>query len=287
MNHYVIITDGCADLPKDLIEKMGIGVIPVTVIINDQEPQPNTALDVVDFYAQLRNGAVAKTAATGMMEFADFAEPYLKDGKDVLYLAFSSGMSSTYNSARMGAQELMEKYPDRKINVVDTKCASLGEGLLVYLTAKEQEKGATLEEATAFASENAPRLCHWFTVDDLFFLKRGGRVSGATALIGSMLAIKPVMHVDNEGHLVKVSTAKGRKKSITALLDKMKETAINPQEQTVFISHGDCEAEAQGLAEAVKAQLGVKEVLVSHIGPVIGAHSGPGTVALFFLGTER
>ncbi len=287
MNSYAIITDGCADLPKSLTEELGIGVIPVTVIINDQDPQPNTALDVTDFYAQLRNGAVAKTAATGMMEFADFAEPYLKDGKDILYLAFSSGMSSTYNSARMGAQELMEKYPDRKINVVDTKCASLGEGLLVYLTAKEQEKGATLEEATAFASENAPRLCHWFTVDDLFFLKRGGRVSGATALIGSMLAIKPVMHVDDDGHLIKVSTAKGRKKSIFALLDKMKETAINPHEQTVFISHGDCEAEAQGLADAIKEQLGVKEVLVSHIGPVVGAHAGPGTVALFFLGNER
>ncbi len=287
MNSYVILTDGCADLPRDLADKMDIGIIPVTVTINDGEPQNNETLDVVDFYRQLREKAQAKTAATGMAEFCAFAEPYLKEGKDVLYLAFSSGLSSTYNSARLGAQELKETYPDRKVEVIDTKCASLGQGLLVYLTAKEKEKGASLEEATKFADENAPRLCHWFTVDDLFFLKRGGRVSGATALIGTMLAIKPVLHVDDEGHLVNVEKAKGRKKSIQALLDHMKATAINPQDQTVFISHGDCAEDANALAEQIKAELGVKEVLVSYIGPVVGAHSGPGTVALFFLGTER
>jgi DegV family protein with EDD domain len=287
MNSYVIITDGCADLPRDLANKMGIGIIPVTVTIDDQAPQNNETLDVVDFYRQLRDKAQAKTAATGMAEFCAFVEPYLNEGKDVLYLAFSSGLSSTYNSARLGAEELKETYPDRKVEVIDTKCASLGEGLIVYLTAKEKEKRASFEEAAQFARENAPRLCHWFTVDDLFFLKRGGRVSGATALLGTMLAIKPVLHVDDEGHLINVEKAKGRKKAIQALLDHMKATAINVQEQTIFISHGDCAEEANALAEQIKAELGVKEVLVSYIGPVIGAHSGPGTVALFFLGTER
>ncbi len=287
MNPYVILTDGCADLPLDLANKMEIGILPVTVIVDDQAPQTNATLDVLEFYRQLRDGAMAKTAAAGMMEFEDFAEPFLKEGKDVLYLAFSSGLSSTYNSARMGAQELQEKYPDRKIEVIDTKCASLGEGLIVYLTAKQKEAGASFEEAAEYARENAPRLCHWFTVNDLFFLKRGGRVSGATALIGSMLAIKPVLHVDDDGHLVNVEKAKGRKKSLRALLDHMKATVIDPQNQTVFISHGDCEEDAQALADDIKNELGVKDILVSHIGPVVGAHSGPGTVALFFLGTER
>ncbi len=287
MNPYVILTDGCADLPKDLANNMGIGVLPVSVIVNDQAPQTTETLDVLEFYRQLRDGAMAKTAAAGMMEFEDFAEPYLKEGTDVLYLAFSSALSSTYNSARMGAQELQEKYPDRKIEVIDTKCASLGEGLLVYLTAKQKEAGATFDEAAQYARESVPRLCHWFTVNDLFFLKRGGRVSSFRAIAGSMLAIKPVLHVDDDGRLINVENAKGRKKSLQALLNHMKATAIDPQSQTVFISHGDCEEDAKALAEDIQKELGVKDFLISPIGPAIGAHSGPGTVALFFLGTER
>ena len=202
-------------------------------------------------------------------------------------MAFSSGLSGTCSAGTIAARDLAEEFPERKILVVDTLCAALGQGLLVYLTAKKRAEGATLEEAAQYAEETKLSLCHWFTVDDLFFLKRGGRLSGATALVGSALGIKPVLHVDDEGHLVKVSTARGRKNSLKALADKMAETAIDPQNQTVFIGHGDCLEDAQYLADLLKSSCGFKEILIDYVGPVIGAHSGPGTMALFFLGTRR
>ena len=185
------------------------------------------------------------------------------------------------------AQELGEQYPERKFFVVDTLCASLGQGLLVWHAARRRERGDSIEAVRDWVEENKLHLCHWFTVDDLMFLKRGGRVSAATAMVGTMLSIKPVLHVDDEGHLIKVGTARGRKASLKALVDHMEETAIGPGEQTIFISHGDCEEDAKQVAEDVKARFGVKTVLINHVGPVIGAHSGPGTVALFFLGAHR
>ena len=211
----------------------------------------------------------------------------LDSGRDVLYLAFSSALSTTYQSAVIAADDLREAYPDRKIYVVDSLSASLGQGLLVYLCVQEKRKGRTVDEVHAFAEETKGKVCHWFTVDDLNHLKRGGRVSAAAALFGTMLSIKPVLHVDDTGHLVPVSKARGRKASLLALVDRMAESAIDPAEQTVFISHGDCEADAEFVAEEVRRRFGVRDVHINYVGPVIGNHSGPGTLALFFLGSHR
>ena len=227
------------------------------------------------------------TSAIAMDRFISEVEPVLAEGKDVLYLGFSSGLSSTYSAGFVGAQELSEKYPDRKIYSVDTLAASMGQGLLVWYAANMQKDGKSIEEVRDFVENNKMKLAHWFTVNDLFFLKRGGRVSAATALVGTMLNIKPVMHVDDEGHLIKVTTARGRKNAVNSLFEKAKESAINAAEQTMFISHGDCIDDAKYLAARLKDELGVKNVIISYVGPVIGAHSGPGTLALFFIGTNR
>ena len=205
----------------------------------------------------------------------------------MLVLAFSSGLSATCHSAQIAAGELMEQYPDRKVYVVDTLCASLGQGLLVWYAANLKKQGKTMEEVRDWTEEHKLNLCHWFTVDDLHFLKRGGRISAATAVLGTMLSIKPVMHVDDEGHLIKVGTARGRSAALKALVEHMAQTAEDPAGQTVFISHGDCLADAEKVAAEVKARFGVQDVVINYVGPVIGAHSGPGTLALFFLGSKR
>lgn len=214
-------------------------------------------------------------------------EPTLAQGEDLLVLAFSSGLSTTYQSAVIAAGELMEKYPQRKIRVVDTRSASLGQGLLVWYACKKREEGMSLEELASWTEEARFRLCHWFTVDDLMYLKRGGRVSATTAIVGTMLKIKPVLHMDDEGHLINVSKARGRKAAIDALAAKAAELGLPGENDTMFICHGDCLEDAEYLARVMKEQHGVKEVLIGYTGAVIGSHSGPGTLALFFLGRHR
>lgn len=289
-NSYVVMTDSSADLTAELVEELGLDVIPLSVNVGEKSFMnypDEREIGSHDFYEMLRGGANAKTSAVNVDTFLNAMSVHLKAGKDILYLGFSSGLSSTYSASEIAAQELRETYPDRKILTVDTLCASLGQGLLVYLTMQKVLAGATIEEAAAFAEENRLHLCHWFTVDDLFFLKRGGRVSAATALVGSALGIKPVLHVDNEGHLINVSKARGRKNSILALVDRMERSAIDPAKQTIFISHGDCREDAEFLANEVRKRFGVSDITINFVGPVIGAHSGPGTLALFFLGTAR
>jgi DegV family protein with EDD domain len=222
-----------------------------------------------------------------MEAFASAFERILQSGRDVLCIAFSSGLSNTYNAAKLAAEEVAPKYPDRKVLVVDSLCASLGQGLLIYHAVQEKRSGKSIDEVFRWLEENKLHLCHWFTVDDLNHLKRGGRVSAATALIGTMLNIKPVLHVDDEGHLINVGKARGRRASLSALVDHMVETAVSPSSQVIFISHGDSQADADFVADEVKKRLGVKTVVTNYVGPVIGAHSGPGTIALFFLGTHR
>ena len=288
MNPYVIVTDSSCDLPHSLVAEYGLEVVQLAVSVDGGEPTPNNKLDIQGFYAQLRDKKRATTSAANPDTFHGVFEKYLSVGTDVLYLGFSSGLSGTCNAGFVAARELSEKYPDRKCVVVDTLCASLGEGLLVVLAARKKAEGATLDEVRDFVEENKLKLVHLFTVDNLFFLKRGGRVSALTAVAGSALGIKPILHVDNNGHLIKIGIKRGRTPSINDLCERMKELAIDPAEQLVFISHGDCEDEANYLAQKLKSELGVKQpILVSHIGPVIGAHSGPGTVALFFIGKER
>ena len=290
MNDYVLLTDSSADLPQQLVEELGVEVLPLCFTMGDKTYRnwsDNREMDPEEFYRMLREGAMATTSAVNVGDYTEALTPFLEAGKDVLVLAFSSGLSATCNSARIAAQELNEQYPQQRVRVVDTLCASLGQGLLVWHAAKLKQAGKSLDEVGDWAEENKLRLCHWFTVSDLHFLKRGGRISPATAVLGTMLSIKPVMHVDDEGHLIKVGTARGRGASLKALVDHMAETADDPGNQVVFISHGGCLEDAQKVAQDVKARFGTKEVVINYVGPVIGAHSGPGTVALFFLGSKR
>ncbi len=290
MAEYQIITDSTTDLSSEMINELGIHVIPLCYIMEGKTLHNipgGGEMDEHTFYEKLRGGETSTTAQINTEEFLQQFTPVLEEGKDILYLAFSSGLSGTCQSAMIAKQELQEKYSDRRIEVFDTLCASMGEGLLVYHAAMLQKAGKDIDEVLAWLKENVLRLCHWFTVDDLNHLKRGGRVSAATALVGTMLGIKPVLHVDDEGHLIAVSKVRGRKQSLDALVKKMEETAIEPKEQTIFISHGDCLEDAQYVAEQVREKMGTVDIKINFIGPVIGAHSGPGTVALFFLGSRR
>ena len=234
-----------------------------------------------------RAGSMPTTSQVNGEALREFVEPYLKSGTDVLYLAFSSSLSGTYNAARLVFEELREEYPDRSVRVVDTLGASMGEGLMVYLACRERDKGLSLDEVAKWVEDNRLKLAHWFTVDDLHHLKRGGRVSGAAAFFGTMLAIKPVLHVDDEGHLIPMEKVRGRRASLDALVEHMAKTGVDNAHQTVFISHGDCEADVNYVADRIRERFGTKEIYTNPIGPVIGAHSGPGTVALFFLAKDR
>lgn len=286
MNEFVIITDSSSDLPVAVAEELGVKVIPLEVNM-EGDIRLNDQIDIKEFYAYLRAKHGAKTSAINIDRFTEAFEPFLADGKDVLYISFSSGLSATYMAAKNAAEDLSEKYTDAKVVVVDSLCASLGQGLMVKLAADKKNSGANIEEVAAYVEEIRPNLAHWFTVEDLFFLKRGGRVSAATAVVGTMLQIKPILHVDDEGKLISMDKARGRQGSLKALFDKMKESAIEPAKQTVYISHGDCYDDAKKLADMITDELGVTDILISEIGPVIGAHAGPGTVALFYLGKNR
>ena len=287
MSSYVIVTDSSSDLSSELLERYNVVSIPLAVTMEGKDPVPNNEIDTKEFYAFLRSKKGAKTSAVAIETFKGVFKTYLDEGKDVLYLGFSSGLSGTYNAGFIAAKELSEQYPDRTVATVDTLCASLGQGLLVYHATKKRDGGASLEEVRAWVEENKLNLVHLFTVDDLFFLKRGGRVSAVTAVAGSALGIKPIMHVDNDGHLVKIGIKRGRRASLDELCNRMKELAFDPAKQTVFISHGDCEEDAKYLADRIRETMGVQDFVIDFVGPVIGAHSGPGTMALFFLGKER
>ena len=288
MNNYVIYTDSACDIAPEILEEWGVRVIPLTFMFQDEDKQySNYDLSAKDFYGKMREGKVAKTSAINIATFKEEFGKILADGCDLLYIAFSSGLSTTYNSANIAAEELREEYPDRKIITVDTLSASAGMGLLVYLTVQKKNEGASIEQAAQFAYNNRLNLCHWFTVDDLVYLKRGGRVSPTVAFVGGLLGIKPIMHMDNDGKLINMFKARGRKAAIQAIADKYGELSITPNKGTVFISHGDCIDDAKALADIVKKTYGVEVKIFADIGPVIGAHSGPGTLALFFLGKER
>lgn len=290
MSNYRIITDSCCDLTQNMADELGLAVTPLSVNYKGNEFRnylDGRELDPHEFYMGLREGEMTSTTAANPTLWAEYIRPCLEAGDDALVLAFSSGLSTTYNAACMAAEELQEEFPDRKIYVVDTLCASRGQGLLCWHVAKQKEQGATLEEARDFAENNKLHLCHWFTVDDLHFLKRGGRVSATTAVVGSLLQIKPVMHMDDEGHLAVVSKARGRKASIQAIADQVGISAFEPEKQTMFICHGDCPEDAKYLEDLVREKYHVPEVIIHYTGPVIGSHSGPGTLALFFLGKNR
>jgi DegV family protein with EDD domain len=288
MQNYIILTDSGTDFTEELVKECDVVKIELSIIIEGEDPKPNNTVDNKELYSLLRAKKKATTSAINVEDFKNVMRKYLDEGKDILYLGFSSGLSSTYHAGKLACEELSEEYPERSLCAVDTLCASLGQGLLVYHAAKMRLDGKSMDEVKEFVESNKLKLCHWFTVDDLFFLKRGGRVSAATAVLGTGLGIKPIMHVDNNGKLVKVGTVKGRRASIDALCEKVKTGAIDAKNKLVaFISHGDCEEDAKYLAEKVKREAGFKEVIIGYVGSVIGSHSGPGTLALFYLGAER
>ena len=285
--NYQIITDSCCDFPTPMYETLGLSFVPLSVEFRGETNDDRNDDSLKDMYGGLRAGEAAKTSAVNPSRWGEVIEPALAAGQDVLVLAFSSGLSTTYQSAVIAAEELGEKYPDRTIRVVDTLCASMGQGLLVWYACKKRDEGLSLDALYSWVMENRLHLCHWFTVDDLMYLKRGGRISAATALVGTMLQIKPLLHVDDEGHLISMSKARGRKAAIDALVRKAQELGAGYDNSTMFISHGDCREDAEYLAQQLKEKCGVKEVVISYVGAVIGSHSGPGTLALFFLGSHR
>ena len=284
---YQIITDSCCDFPNEMYAQLRLTMVPLSVEFRGEVYDDRNDDSLKDMYDGFRSGEEAKTSAVNPDRWATAIESALSAGQDALVLVFSSGLSTTYQSAVIAAEDLKEKYPDRKIYVSDTLSASMGQGLLVWYACQKRDAGMSLEEVYTWVEENKLHLCHWFTVDDLMYLRRGGRISAATALVGTMLQIKPVLHMDDEGHLISMAKARGRKASIDALAAKVAELGGDYDNSTMFICHGDCIEDAKYLESLAKERLGVKNVFIGYTGAVIGSHSGPGTLALFFLGTQR
>ncbi len=288
MSDYQIITDSCCDLPAEMRQELDLTVVPLRIMFRGESLCDSVEDETIkEVYKGLRAGEDAKTSAANPEDWKAAMEPVLAAGRDALVLCFSSGLSTTYQSAVIAAEDLLEQYPDRKIKVVDTLAAALGQGLLVWYTCKKRDEGLSLEELAAWVEEHRLNLAHWFTVDDLMYLKRGGRVNAATALVGTMLQIKPILYVDREGHLINVAKARGRKASMEGLVKKMVELGDGFHQEAVFICHGDCREEAEILAQMVREKTGAKNVMVGNLGAVIGSHAGPGTLSLFFLGKAR
>lgn len=286
MNDYIIYTDSACDIAADVLESWGVKVRSLTFRFNgDDKEYNNEDMNAKEFFARMREGATGKTAAINIESFKDAFRRELADGRDILYLAFSSGLSNTYNAGRLAAEELLEEFPDRRVIAVDTLCASAGEGLIVKYAVDKKAEGATIEEVARYVMEIRESLCHWFTVDDLQYLKRGGRVSPTAAFVGGLLNIKPVLHVDDEGKLIPVAKVRGRKASLKMIADKFSELAIDKSER-IYISHGDCMDDVEEMKKLLAERGGAVE-LICDIGPVIGTHSGPGTMAVFFLGKTR
>ncbi|GAA0182196.1 DegV family protein [Clostridium sediminicola] len=290
MSNYKIITDSTSDLSLELVSQMDVHIIPMIYTI-DGKDYHNTVdekeLSSHDFYNLMRKGKNTSTVQINGEIFKNEVRQYLDAGLNILYLVFSSGLSGTYNSVKIASEDLKEEYPERKIIIVDTLAASMGEGLLVYYADELYKQGKTIEETSKWVEDNKLNLAQWFTVDDLHFLNRGGRVSTTAAVVGTLLSIKPVLHVDDEGHLIMMEKVRGRKQSLKILVDHMEKVIINPEKQTIFISHGDCPKDCEYVKKLIKERFGIEKMYSNTIGPVIGSHSGPNTIALFFLGEKR
>ena len=283
---FKMITDSCCDLTAEMVAQCELSVANLSVEM-DGRVYSNEEMTPVELYTHLRNGKLPKTAAVNPEGWAELIRPALRAGQDVLVLAFSSGLSATYQSAVIAAGELREEFPDRKLVVIDTLCAAIGQGLLVYTAAGMRSEGKTIDEVAAWVEDHKKNVCHWVTVEDLMHLKRGGRVSAATAVVGTILSIKPILRVDDEGKLENLAKARGRKASLNYLLDRMAESFDPELSDTVFIGHGDCLADAQTLESAIRSRFGVKNVYINYVGAVIGAHTGPGVAVIGFFGKNR
>lgn len=284
MRDFSIITDSCSDLPEELANRYDIHLVSMHILMDgDEIPMP----EISEFYQQLRQGHVASTAAVSLGEFEDAMREILQSGKDVLYLSFSSALSTTYQSACIAAEDVLADFPEGRVEVVDTLAASMQQGLLAVDCAIMRENGKSLTEVLDWVQQEKLHRSAWFTVDELDYLKRGGRISPATAAVGTMLNIKPLMHVDHEGELISVSKVRGRKSALTAMVNEMEKNVTALEQQSIWVCHGDCQKDAEALAEQVKSRFGLQEVHIGRVGPVIGSHTGPSILALFFAGKER
>jgi DegV family protein with EDD domain len=289
MKPYKILIDSCTDLSREFVEKNNIPFVSLTCNFKGSNYNDDfgKSLDYKAFYDEVRKGELPTTSQINSYTFEEAFKKYVSEGFAVIYIALSSALSGTCNSALIAREAFLEEYPEADITVIDTKSASMGEGLLVYYAYEMMNNGASKEEVVQWLEDNKLKLVHWFTVDDLNHLKRGGRLSAASAIIGSILDIKPVLQVNDDGKLIPAVKVKGRKKSIRTLVEKLREKIVNPEDQVIAISHGDCLEDAMYLKNLILEEFKVKDVLVTLIGPVIGSHAGPGTLALFFLGKDR
>ncbi|MEG0014989.1 MAG: DegV family protein [Gordonibacter sp.] len=288
---FEIVTDSSCNLIEDMIDDFGLHILPLAFMVDGKEYQSylkGQHTDLAQFYTMMRDGKVITTSLPNLADSEALMRGLLEQGRDVLYLGFSSGLSGTFEAIELLIGELAGQFPERKLFAVDTLAASGGEGLLIWHAVHRARAGASIDEVRTWVEGNKLNLAHWFTVDDLMFLFRGGRVSKTAAWAGTMLNIKPVMHVDDEGRLIPLEKVRGRKKSLHALVDHMEKAAVRPiGEQTVFITHGDCQEEAEYVADQVRERFGCANIVINYVDPVIGAHSGPGTMALFFLADKR
>ena len=283
---YQIITDSCCDFTRQQYQQLDVACVPLSVVYKGESHSNfSDPAAVKAFYDELRAGVTATTSAVNPDGWAAAMEEALKKGEDVLVIAFSSGLSTTYQSAVIAAKDLREVYPERKIYVVDSLCAALGQGLLVHYACKKRDEGMDIDALRDWVEENRLHICHWVTVDDLSHLKRGGRISATTAMVGTMLNIKPIIHVDNDGHLINCAKVRGRKAAMELLAHKLAETCTDCD--TAFIAHGDCPEDAAALEALIREKHGVKNVITGYVGPVIGAHTGPDVLVVFFLGEHR
>ena len=286
MSDYVIMSDTGCDIEFETLREWGVGFRGLSFHFEGDREYQEGEMPKSEFYARMRAGDVSKTSAVNSQSFKELFEEALKEGKDILYLGFSSGISATSNSAEMAANELREEYPERKIITIDTLSASAGQGLMIYYAVEKKKAGADIEENAKYMREMIPHLAHWFTVEDLVYLKRGGRVSATAAFAAGVLGIKPVLHVDDEGRLINMMKVRGRDMSLKTIAKKYVETAQDPK-GVYFMSHGDCLEDAKKLESFIEAEGGGKCALFTTIGTIIGSHAGPGTIALFFLASGR
>ncbi len=284
MNEYKIISDFGCDLPENLLAQYDITVIPTNLHIEGENNVLSDEIEILDFYAKLREKKMIKTSAINMQMFKNKFEELLEAGYDLLYIGMSAGLSATYGSALLAAHELSSLYPERKIRCVDSRSGSGGVGLAAYLAALKKEEGADLEENFVYMTDICSRLNSWFTVDDLFFLKRGGRLSAATAVVGSLFMIKPILTVDEEGKLFAQAKARGKKGAMETIVRRAEAFALEPENSIITISHADCMEEAINLEMMLRTKWDVKDIIITDIGPAFGAHCGPGGLALFFVG---
>ena len=288
MSEYIIMTDSTVDLPKEyLIEELQVPYIPLSYIMDGVTYEDMSGLSGKEFFDKIRAGSLPTTSQVNPEPAKKALEPYVKEEKDILFIGFSSALSGTFNSIRMAAEELMEEYPERKIITVDSLCACLGEGLLVYKAVQLKRAGKSLEEVAKWTEENKLHICHNVAIDDLNHLHRGGRVSKTAAIMGTMIQIKPIIHMNDNGELQVIGKQRGRKKALQHIVNMAVEQSKGWENDIIMITHGDCEEDAQYVAKLVREKMGIENILINCIGSVIGSHTGPGVVAVFCMGEKR